>query len=73
LSGAQLAASIRQHLPGFNMTYRPDRHQEIADTWPSSLDDSLARRDWNWDYEYGLSATTKDMLQHLGRTYSILS
>ncbi len=73
LSGAQLASAIRQHLPEFNMYYRPDRHLEIADSWPSSLDDSLARRDWNWDYEYGLSATTKDMLQHLGQTYSLLS
>jgi nucleoside-diphosphate-sugar epimerase len=62
---AELAAAITRYLPDFRVDYAPDARQVIADSWPGHIDDSAARRDWDWDHRYELAATTKDMLQHL--------
>ena len=43
---AEVAASIKQQMPNFSTAYQPDYRQAIADTWPQSLDDSIARKDW---------------------------
>jgi nucleoside-diphosphate-sugar epimerase len=64
---AELAAAIANHLPEFTIQYQPDDRQAIADSWPRSIDDSSARRDWGWEYQYGLSALTRDMLIHLAQ------
>ena len=64
-SAGELAASIRTHLPDFTVTYEPDYRQEIANSWPSSIDDSAARAEWGWCPEYGLEAMTRDMLARL--------
>lgn len=61
----ELAAEIRKHITGFEISYNPDFRQELADGWPSSLDDSVARTDWGWKNEYSLEMMTKDMLDHL--------
>ena len=63
----QMAKSIKTHLPEFEINYNPDFRQQIADSWPSSIDDSKARQDWGWRHEYGLNETTKTMLENLGR------
>ena len=65
LTPAELAAAITRYLPAFTIDYAPDTRQAIADSWPGVIDDSTARRDWGWDHHYELTATTKDMLQHL--------
>ena len=62
---AEIAAKIRTHLPGFEIAYKPDFRQKIAEGWPNSIDDSLARADWNWRPEYDLAAMTEDMLANL--------
>jgi threonine 3-dehydrogenase len=62
---AQIAAEIKKHVPNFSVTYAPDFRQKIADSWPKSLDDSNARKDWGWKHSYDLSAMTKDMLEKL--------
>ncbi len=62
---AQMADSIRQHLPGFTISYQPDYRQEIADSWPESIDDSKAREDWGWRPRFGLEEITSEMLSHL--------
>lgn len=59
------AESIRRHVPRFSQSYAPDFRQNIADSWPESLDDSKARSDWNWDPKYGLSEITEEMLENL--------
>lgn len=60
-----VAAEIQKHLPAFRITYAPDYRQDIANTWPKSIDDSLAQRDWNWKPEYDLARMTEDMLWNL--------
>ena len=47
------------------MTHKPDYRQAIADSWPQSIDDSVARNDWGWKHEYDLQRMTKDMLENL--------
>ena len=64
-SPKELAASLQRHVPGFSCTYEPDERQQIADAWPSSVDDTAARTDWDWAPEYNLDAMTEDMLSHL--------
>lgn len=61
----QLAAEIRKHIPDFTITYKPDVRQQYADSWPKSIDDTEARKDWNWKPEFDLSSMTEDMLQHI--------
>jgi len=62
-----LAASIREHLPGFEIEYAVDPgRQAIADSWPRRLDDSAAREEWGWRPEYDVAAMTADMLENLG-------
>lgn len=61
----QIAAEIKKHIPDFTIDYNPDFRQQIADSWPQSIDDSCAENDWGWKQEYNLSSMTKDMLMHL--------
>jgi nucleoside-diphosphate-sugar epimerase len=60
-----LSAAIQRQQPGFSCTYEPDERQQIADAWPSSINDEAARTDWGWAPEYDLDAMTEDMLDHL--------
>jgi nucleoside-diphosphate-sugar epimerase len=64
-SPKEIAAEIRKHIPDFKMKYDPDYRQAIADSWPQSIDDSVARRDWGWQQKYDLEKMTTDMLQNL--------
>ncbi|MEM4359114.1 MAG: NAD-dependent epimerase/dehydratase family protein [Candidatus Bilamarchaeaceae archaeon] len=61
----EIAEEIRKHIPEFTCTYKPDFRQAIADSWPKSIDDSQARKDWGWAHEYDLAKMTKDMLEKL--------
>ena len=65
---AQMAESIREKLPEFKISYKPDYRQEIADTWPKSIDDSKAREDWGWQHRFELEDITSEMLTHLKPT-----
>jgi nucleoside-diphosphate-sugar epimerase len=64
-SPSEMADSIRSHIPGFTIDYQPDYRQEIADSWPVSLDDSKAREDWGWEPTFDLDRTTLEMLTRL--------
>ncbi len=61
----ELTKAIQAYLPNFTITYKPDFRQGIADTWPQTIDDSLAREEWNWEHEYDTDAIVKDMLKNL--------
>jgi nucleoside-diphosphate-sugar epimerase len=64
-SPEEIAAEIKNHIPEFSMHYAPDYRQDIADSWPQSIDDSKARKDWGWLPEYDLKRMTEDMLLNL--------
>ena len=61
----ELAAEIKKHLPDFQIEYNPDYRQQIAESWPRSIDDSAARADWDWRPDYDLALMTEDMLKVL--------
>ncbi|MCK4671135.1 MAG: NAD-dependent epimerase/dehydratase family protein [Candidatus Aegiribacteria sp.] len=65
VTAGDIAESISKFIPGFEVTYEPDFRQEIADTWPSSIDDSLARKEWGWEPDWDLDSMTADMLEKL--------
>jgi len=65
----EIAASIRKHIPEFEISYEPDFRQAIADTWPQSIDDTQAREDWGWEHRFDLAAMTKIMLENLRPEY----
>lgn len=60
-----LSAEIRKHIPDFKVTYEPDHRQKIADSWPASIDDSVARKEWGWKEEYNLERLVKNMLDNI--------
>jgi nucleoside-diphosphate-sugar epimerase len=66
-SAGALAAEIKKHIPDFKCEYKPDFRQAIADSWPQSIDDSAARKEWGWKPSYNLSSMTKDMLEKLSK------
>jgi nucleoside-diphosphate-sugar epimerase len=64
-SPREIAASIKNYIPDFSISYKPDYRQAIADSWPQSIDDTVARNDWGWKNEYDLDKMTKEMLENL--------
>jgi len=64
-SPKEIAASIQKHIPEFTISYKPDYRQSIADSWPQSIDDSVARKDWGWKHQFELDKMTADMLKNL--------
>jgi nucleoside-diphosphate-sugar epimerase len=64
-SPKDIAAEIKKHIPEFTISYRPDFRQEIADSWPKSIDDKEAREHWGWKEYYNLERLTSNMLENL--------
>jgi len=62
---AELAKSIQRHLPDFSISYEPDFRQSIADSWPNSIDDSYAQKDWGWNAQFDTDAMVKVMLENV--------
>ncbi len=65
-----IAASIRKHIPEFTISYDPDFRQEIANSWPQSIDDTEARQDWGWEHKVSLEEMTEKMIQALRKQYN---
>ena len=63
----ELSSEIKKHIPNFICTYKPDIRQRYTDSWPNSVDDSVARNDWNWSANFKLATLVKDMLLNLKR------
>jgi len=66
-SPKEIAAEIQKHIPEFTIEYKPDYREAIANSWPQSIDDTVARRDWGWKPEFDLGMITEDMLRNLAR------
>jgi nucleoside-diphosphate-sugar epimerase len=64
-SPKEIADAIKENIPQFRITYQPDFRQGIADSWPKSIDDSSANRDWNWKHKVTLNDMVRDMLKHV--------
>lgn len=69
-SAGELAAEIKKHIPEFTIDYKPDFRQQIADSWPKSIDDSTAREEWGWNPSYNLASMTKDMIEVLSKRFT---
>lgn len=61
----EIAVEIKKHIPDFTITYQPDFRQKIADSWPGSIDDSVARTDWGWKHHFDMARMTVEMLENL--------
>jgi nucleoside-diphosphate-sugar epimerase len=61
----EIARSIRESIPDFKIHYKPDFRQKIAASWPDSIDDSVAQKDWKWKVAYDLDLMTEEMICHL--------
>lgn len=68
---AEIASEIAGLVPGFKISYQPDFRQAIADSWPQSIDDSMAREHWGWKNQYNLKDMVEDMLVNLRKTISV--
>ncbi len=64
-SPKEIAAVIKKHIPEFEISYKADSRQNIANSWPQSIDDTVARKDWNWQHNYNLENMVGDMLNNL--------
>ena len=68
-SPKEIAIEIGKKLPGFQISYNPDFRQQIADSWPASIDDAQAKEDWGWKPQFDLLGITSDMLDHLKQKF----
>ncbi len=69
-SAGELAAEIKKYIPRFKCDYKPDFRQKIADSWPMSIDDSVAHKEWGWKPTYDLASMTKDMIGKLSKRFA---
>ncbi len=66
-----LVNEIKKHMPSFTCTYKPDFRQAIADSWPASIDDSVAQQQWNWKQQFDLASMTNEMLINIKEKYKV--
>lgn len=64
-SPKEIAAEIKKHIPDFEITYSPDYRQSIAASWPDTINDSEARKQWGWQHQYELPKMTETILNGL--------
>jgi nucleoside-diphosphate-sugar epimerase len=65
-----ISEAIQKHITDFKITYEPDFRQDIANSWPKSIDDSSARTDWNWSHSFDLEKMTEVMITKLTEKYN---
>jgi nucleoside-diphosphate-sugar epimerase len=68
-SPKEISTEIKKHIPRFKTTYKPDYRQAIAESWPQSIDDSVAKKDWNWKPAYNLATMTTEMLENMNARF----
>jgi nucleoside-diphosphate-sugar epimerase len=71
ISPGQINREIIKHIPGFKISYKPDFRQDIANSWPQSIDDSVSRNDWGCCYEFDLSRITEIMLEEISKKLNL--
>jgi nucleoside-diphosphate-sugar epimerase len=68
-SPKELTAEIKKHIPDFEISYNPDFRQAIADSWPKSIDDSVARQDWGLNSSFDITRMTDIMLKEVAKKF----
>lgn len=68
-SPEELYASIKKYIPDFTISYEPDFRQKIADSWPRSLDDSAAKRDWGLKYIDNMDELARVTIKNIDPSY----
>ena len=68
----EIADEICKHIPNFTITYKPDFRQQIANSWPASINDEEARKDWGWQHKFDISNMTIEMLENLKNNPSFI-
>jgi nucleoside-diphosphate-sugar epimerase len=71
ITPGEIFMEIRKHIPGFEIEYKPDFRQTIAESWPASIDDSISAQDWGWKISYNLSQITEIMLEEIGKKMNL--
>jgi nucleoside-diphosphate-sugar epimerase len=71
VSPASIYEEIKKHIPDFKIEYKPDFRQKIAETWPQSIDDSVSKRDWGFQYRFDLPAITEIMLEEIRKKLNL--
>ena len=71
ISPGQINREIIKHIPKFKISYKPDFRQDIANSWPQSIDDSVSRNDWGCCYEFDLSRITEIMLEEISKKLNL--
>jgi nucleoside-diphosphate-sugar epimerase len=69
----ELAHEIKKHIPEFEISYAPDFRQDLANSWPNSIDDTRAREDWGWQHRYDLSKLTSTMIEEIRKKLVVKS
>ena len=72
-SPKQIAAEVSKHIPNFKISYKQDFRQEIANSWPQSIDDSYARNDWDWKMKYSLEKMASEIMRNLKKKYKMIT
>jgi nucleoside-diphosphate-sugar epimerase len=70
-SPRELEAEIQKRYPDFRCTYEPDFRQKLAESWPESIDDTMARQDWGWQPQYDLPASPRPCLRLSPKAYEV--
>ncbi len=70
-SPVEIYEAIKKHIPGFTISFEPDFRQQIAESWPQSIDDSAAKEDWGWKRDYDLDTMVQDMLVNLEKQFAV--
>jgi nucleoside-diphosphate-sugar epimerase len=69
VSPRDISREIQKHISSFSISYKPDFRQQIADSWPQSIDDHVSRDDWGFEYHHDLESITIEMLREIGEKY----
>ena len=61
----EISAIVKKYYPDLTISYSPDFRQAIADSWPGSINDAEARKDWNWNPKFDLAKMVKEMVENI--------
>ena len=70
-SPKEISKEVKKHIPKFTISYNPDFRQDIANSWPKSINDIHAQKDWGWRLKYDLKSMTSDMMENLKKKYKL--